>query len=236
MLINSWKGLVNMKKIICLLLACTLVFSLCGCRNQDNEDNGDIAYQIGDYITFGSYEQDNDTSNGAEEIEWLVLDIQDGKALVISRYALDCKPYNTEYTDVTWETCTLRNWLNDGFINAAFSADEKSMIPTVTVTAEENPRHSTNPGNDTQDKIFLLSIEEVNQYFPSTEARECSPTDFAVANGAHEYIGNCGWWLRSPGNSQDDAAVVSSEGDVAVSGSYVDSIYAVRPVMWIEIE
>lgn len=76
-------------------------------------------------MSFGKYEQDNNTSNGKEKIEWLVLEVKDGKALVISKYALDCKPYNTSSTNVTWETCSLRNWLNNDFINSAFSATEK---------------------------------------------------------------------------------------------------------------
>ena len=192
--------------------------------------------EVGDYITFGVYEQDNNTSNGVEEIEWLVLDIQDGKALVISRYALDCKRYNTEYEDVTWETCTLRRWLNNDFINTAFSTDEKAMIPTVTVTADENPEYDTDPGNDTQDKIFLLSIEEVNEYFDSDSARKCKGTYFAFANGALGG-GSCWWWLRSPGYSQDIAASVINDGVVYVSGDCVDiGNIAVRPVMWITIE
>lgn len=200
--------------------------------DMDSSDDNDI----GSYITFGSYEQDGDTSNGKEDIEWLILDIQDGKALVISKYALDCKPYNTEFADVTWETCTLRQWLNDDFINAAFSADEKAMIPTVTVSADENPGYTTNPGDDTQDKIFLLSINEAEEYFDSSDARECSPTDYAVAYGAYVSSGNCCWWLRSPGGLQSGAARVNFDGDVGVSGDYVnDDTPVVRPAMWIEI-
>ena len=235
-----------MKKIICLFLAFTLLFSLCACGQEESKSNEatenvveseDISYQAGNYITFGSYEQDNDISNGAEEIEWLILDIQDGKALVISKYALDCKPYNDEWIDVTWEDCTLRKWLNDDFLNLAFSADEKSMIPTVTVTADKNPNQSTNPGNDTQDKIFLLSIEEVNQYFDSDEARQCELTDFAVANGACEIGGNCWcWWLRSPGYYIQDCAAYVDNGVVDEIGSIVDADdNAVRPAMWIEL-
>ncbi|MBP3696995.1 MAG: hypothetical protein J6J45_05560, partial [Clostridia bacterium] len=135
-----------MKKLLSLILAGSMLFSLAACgdsseskdddSNKKNssdivENNGGVGEendgfvadkgdfdadfsdtQVGDYITFGSYEQDNDLSNGKEPIEWLVLDKQDGKVLVISKYALDAKPYNDEYVDVTWETCTLRSWLN----------------------------------------------------------------------------------------------------------------------------
>lgn len=193
--------------------------------------------KVGDYVFFGAYEQDNNTANGKEDVEWLVLEVKGGKALVISKYALDCKQYNTSYTDVTWEACTLRKWLNNDFINAAFSADERTMIPTVTVSADKNPDYSTNPGNATQDQVFLLSITEVNKYFISDSARQCEPTDYAVANGAWESdSGNCWWWLRSPGDSQDTAAGVCSGGDVYEYGRSVDSdISAVRPALWIDL-
>ncbi len=195
--------------------------------------------KAGDYVFFGAYEQDNNTSNGKEYVEWLVLEVKDGKALVISKYALDCKPYETSHTDVTWETCTLREWLNNDFINAAFSADEKAMIPTVTVSADKNPKYSTDPGNATQDQVFLLSITEANKYFSSDSARQCEPTDYAVANGARESDDNgiCLWWLRSPGDPQNFAAFVSYKGDVAEIGNGVDNDYnAVRPALWISVE
>lgn len=189
----------------------------------------------GEYIKFGAYEQDNNTSNGKEDIEWLVLEVRDGKALVISKYALDCKQYNTSNTDVTWETCTLRNWLNNDFINAAFSSYEKAMIPTVTVSADKNPDYNINPGNATQDQVFLLSITEANKYF---SARKCEPTDYAVANGAWESDGgNCWWWLRSPGYYlQGFAAGVNYGGDVYKNDDIVDHAGpAVRPALWIDL-
>lgn len=193
--------------------------------------------KVGSYINFGAYEQDNNTSNGKEDVEWLVLEIKDGKALVISKYSLDCKPYNTSSTDVTWETCTLRRWLNNDFINAAFSAEEKAIIPTVTVSSDKNPEYSTNPGNATQDQVFLLSITEADKYFSSDSARQCEPTDFAFVNGAWESdSGNCCWWQRSPGYSQDYAAPVHFDGDVYEFGFNVDhDNCAVRPALWIDL-
>lgn len=118
--------------------------------------------QVGDYIEFGTYEQDNDASNGKEAIEWLVLETQDDKILILSKYGLDCKAYNVDWEDITWETCTLRKWLNEEFINEAFTESEKLLIPTVTVSADRNPGYDTNPGNPTKDKVFLLSIDEAN--------------------------------------------------------------------------
>ena len=111
------------------------------------------------------------------------------------------------------------------------------MIPTVTVSADKNPEYSTNPGNATQDQVFLLSITEVNKYFSSDSARQCKPTDYAVANGASEgSSGNCWWWLRSPGFHQIRAAGVGIGGGVGEDGIFVDDgDIAVRPALWIDL-
>ena len=181
----------------------------------------------------------------------MVLAKEGTKILVISKYALDCQQYNTSYTDVTWETCTLRKWLNNNFINSAFTANEKAMIPTVTVSADKNPKYSTNPGNATQDQVFLLSITEANKYFSSDSARQCKPTEYAVARGAHVNDNdNICWWLRSPGRYQNYAASATYSGTVTCYGDTVDyvSYYyytgdtevrhtnAVRPALWINLD
>ena len=198
----------------------------------------------GEIVKLGSYEQDNNTSNGKEEIEWQVLERQDNKILLISKYALDCQKYNSENTDVTWENCTLRSWLNSTFLSNAFSESEKSMIADTKVTAEENPNYSTNPGNDTTDKIFLLSINEVNKYFTTDESRKCVPTAYSIGQGADisssETPGakaTCWWWLRSPGGSQSYASDVYLGGSVSNRGFRVDVSYVcVRPALWINLK
>ena len=193
--------------------------------------------EIGSYVVFGTYEQDNDTTNGKEDIEWLVLAKEDNKILVISKYALDCQHYNTSFTSVTWETCSLRKWLNGTFINNAFSSGEQSMIQTTTVTADKNPSYSTSPGNNTTDKVFLLSITEVKQYFSSNSARQCQGTAYCYAQGAYkDSNGNCWWWLRSPGRDSYDAADVDLFGSVSHRGGSVNyDNDAVRPALWINL-
>ena len=200
--------------------------------------------KVGDIVYFGTYEQDNDTSNGKENIKWLVLAKEKNRILVISDKALDCQEYNSSDTSVTWETCTLRKWLNNDFINAAFSDDEKAMIPTVTVSADKNPEYDTDPGNATKDRVFLLSIVEAEKYFTSDEARMCVPTEYAISNGAwtsDSYTeggkATCWWWLRSPGYYQYDAAFACIDGDINEHGNYVyGGNRAVRPAMWISID
>ena len=202
--------------------------------------------KVGDIVYFGTYEQDNDTTNGKENIEWLVLAKENSRVLVISDKALDCQPYNSSYTEeVTWENCSLRKWLNGTFLNKAFSTEEQAQIQNTTVSADNNPQYSTNPGNATTDKVFLLSINEVEKYFNSDEARKCAPTAYAKAQGASTSdtfktpsgAATCWWWLRSPGDDQSSAAYVYFGGDVFELGNYVFSgLNAVRPAMWISID
>ena len=201
--------------------------------------------KVGDIVYFGTYEQDNDTSNGKEAIEWMVLDKDGMSLLLVSKQALDRQQYNTSYTDVTWENCSLRKWMNGTFLNNAFSTEKQAQIQNTTVSADNNPQYSTNPGNATMDKVFLLSINEVEKYFNSDEARKCAPTAYAKAQRAWTSdtyktpsgAATCYWWLRSPGLNQGRAADVNFDGSVYEYGGSVNGgDLAVRPAMWISID
>ena len=209
---------------------------------------------IGSIVTFGCYEQDGDKENGPEEIEWVVLDVQDGKALLLSKYGLEAKPYNTEYTDVTWETCTLRAWLNSDFLNKAFSAEEQSAILTTTVDNSSSQGYNdliSIDGNNTQDKIFLLSYAEANRYLSvkywkeddgnNTKSR-VAHTDYAIETGADStdnYQTADGkpagwWWLRMPGLSNFDAPYVHNGGSLYYEAVFRD-YGVVRPAFWLNL-
>lgn len=207
----------------------------------------------GDIIKFGSYEQDYPV-NGKDPIEWVVLDKRKDGLLVMSKYALDCLPYNTERVDTTWAECTLREWLNKKFYNAAFNSVEKKMIRTASVKNDDNPYYGTEGGKDTKDKVFLLSLSEMvntkygfdSDRYAYDFNRRCAPTDYAVAQGVlqdtscyftSDNIGACAWWPRSPGNLSIDAALVDINGGVLDDGSLVDFDYfAVRPVLYIKLK
>lgn len=156
---------------------------------------------VGNHFTFGNYPQG---ANGEEQpIEWRVLAVEDGKALVISEKLLDCVPYNETYTDVTWETCALRNWMNNDFISKAFSSSQQAKIITVTNQNPNNPEYGTKGGNATQDRIFALSIDEAEKCFSSASARKAAPTGYAKKQGS--YVSDSfslstgektGWWSR----------------------------------------
>ena len=193
---------------------------------------------IGDIIKFGTYEQDNNTANGQEEIEWIVLEKKDGKALLISKYGLDCQRYNTTSTAVTWESCTLRNWLNTTFYTTAFNANQQSKIVSTTLTNADNPKYGTEGGNNTTDKVFLLSIAEAEQYFVSNIALKLTVTAYAKAQGAHVYNNGSIWWLRSPGLYSHYAAhAISDVSLLSYSGIPVVAVgLAVNPALWINLE
>ena len=197
--------------------------------------------KIGDTFTFGKYEQDNNTSNGKEEIEWVVLDKDGLSILLISKFGLDCKQYEMSGGNTTWENCTLRKWLNSNFLNEAFSADETAIIQSSYVIADKNPKYDTDPGNDTLDKLFILSIKEAMQYIDNDEMWKCVATKYTSKKRVAEKVvtvgspATCWWWLRSPGFDQSFAAYVDYYGAVSDIPVYAGSA-AVRPAMWINLD
>lgn len=196
---------------------------------------------VGETIRFGRYEQDGDLTNGSEEIEWIVLDVEDGKALLISKYGLDLKEFNDEkspYVAITWWNCQLRKWLNQSFLNTAFDDGEQRRILSSKVTADRNPDSKVKPGRDTNDQIFLLSMQEAYRYFDSDQARQCFGTEFCYASGAEKGQGGaCLWWLRTPGIETSTVSVVLDDGSVFPNGFSSGHLpnLAIRPAMWIDL-
>ena len=213
----------------------------------------DSNVQVGDHITLGTYEQDNDTSDGAEAISWEVLAVENGRALVISDYGLACRPYNEENEDTTWEDCTLRAWLNDEFYNEAFSADEREYILLSNIENNDNFVFGTEGGNDTEDHVFLLSLEEIIEYYnidagelgdetsivemvqelkarySQSAVEECHQICINLGwseadwKGYNSDAATCWWWLRSPGEYSDEAVIVGNDGSLFVYGQYVNT-------------
>ena len=190
-------------------------------------------YHPGDIITFGRYEQDNSLSNGAEDIEWIVLSVTDGRMLVISRYALDAAPYNDTDEDTTWSLSTIRNGFLRDFYNEAFTAEERGRIILHYVQTPANPVYGTPGGNSVFDRLFLLSIDEASSLM---SYRYCEATAYARARGVNTYGNRCNWWLRSPGGLASAAAFVDHRGRIDNEGAAVMTGYfGVRPAMWIGI-
>lgn len=192
--------------------------------------------QIGDYVYFGAYEQDNNMSNGKEPIRWLVIGQQDGKLLLISEYILECFQYHSAYEDVTWDKSLLRDWLNSDFYTVAFSEEEQGLISLTEVKADKNHRYSTSQGAATHDNVFVLSIGEAEEYFDSQDARRGKATVY-VNDSHNRHTNSCDWWLRTMGGYQNYASYVAgTTGIINRAGKSVntDSI-GVRPAIWIEL-
>ena len=205
---------------------------------------------VGNTVIFGHYEQDNNRSNGKEELEWIVLDKKNGQILILSKNALDIMAYYENNRNVTWEDSLVRWWMNSTFLNTAFSRAEQSQILTTKVVNNDNSSSGVDGGNNTNDKIFSLSIDEVKKYFGSdySDRLKCQLTAYATAK--NELIqknvnvtpknsipmsSDCRyWWLRSPGMYAYYAATVSFSGSMNTSGNGVyDKRSAVRPALWI---
>ena len=170
-----------------------------------------------------------------EPIKWRVLQSENGEAFLLSDVILDKQLYNENDKYVTWEKSSLRAWLNKKFINRAFSDEEKEKINITEIVNQDNPVYGTEGGNNTFDKIFLLSLSEVSEQqdgekygFLDDEIRACGKSDFSKTGSW--------WWLRSPGSYSLDAAEVNDDGWVGRNGSRVDSSYGgVRPALHLNL-
>lgn len=193
-------------------------------------------YKVGETIEFGNYPQDKD---GTEKpIEWIVMKNEGNQVLLLSKYVLDAKSYNEELEAVTWETSDIRQWLNNEFYTTAFNKSEKAKIQTSLIKNEYNSEHGTSGGNDTEDKVFLLSEKEAETLFSNDDERIAKATGYAEKSGA--YVNEkkeAVWWLRSPGDDSNVAAEVDCGGCIYEYGCYVDrSIDGVRPALHLNLQ
>lgn len=188
--------------------------------------------KVGDSFQFGEYEQDKN-GDFKSPIEWKILKKEKDRILMISKYALDVKPYNTTAANVTWEDCSLRKWLNGTFFESAFSQDEQGLIEVTSIESS-------------QDKVFLLSRTEAQSYFKTDEERKTKNTEYTVEKCGDEYYANrCFWWLRSQtdesGWSGNAADIVVGSGRLCKyqSTPYMSRVDApntsVRPAIWVDI-
>jgi hypothetical protein len=194
--------------------------------------------KVGQTVTLGNFPQSDASGAKKEPIAWTVLAVEGGKALLISEKGLDCRMYHGDNTTMTWENCDLRKWLNGEFLEGSFTAQEQGDI---LVTPTPNPGstvHGAAGGNDTEDKVFLLNVDEADKYFPNDQSRMADPTPYATARGVfiNERTGKVWWWLRSPGYYVSDAAGVNYLGQIHKSGDNVSTTNnAVRPAIWVKL-
>ena len=206
-----------------------------------------------------------------QPIKWRVLNRNGNDALLLADVALDDQKYNTNYEDVTWESSSMRSWLNGygasvnqpktdysrkNFIDSAFTSTQRNAIKTTNVVNNNNIDYGTAGGNNTSDKVFLLSESEVyhtdtaasygfakdNDTYDEARRSRCSTYAYAMGTWRNydteytKYNGNTWWWLRSPGYDSYCAAEVYNYGWVLGSGSYVNYRYGgVRPALHLNL-
>ena len=205
---------------------------------EEYPEYGLAVAKVGDTVFFGSYKQKDGSER--DSIEWIVLEKDRNNLKLLSKYGLDCKVYNAEYENITWEDSDLRKWLNSEFVDKAFTKEEKSMIPFTSVKVDKLDNIYANHGNNTSDKVFLMSATEAKLYFENNEARQCKATDYAVKQGAYvnDENGFSWYWLRTPGWAPMAYCQtnVNHKGEVSLVGDSVDHTdNAIRPVIWVGV-
>jgi len=215
------------------------VFDSSDWTDEDYEMHGverpDASVAVNDLIRFGKY-------------NWVVLDVKDGTALVLCESSIDFMPYiYGEIHPTVWAVSAARKWLNEGFIKDSFMAEEKDRIIESNVVTKENPWFKIAGCDDTKDKVFLLSIEEVVQYFGDSGAlgnRE-DVDSWAISDIYNDarmttYLDtemSTWWWLRSPGMNDIYASCIDKDGSINVGGEYAGGGGGgVRPAMWIVLQ
>ena len=190
------------KKVLAVLVSAGMLVSMAGGLTGCGGTNG----KDGDIIEFGDY-------------TWIVLDKTEDTMLIITEDIVEERAYNEELGKITWENCTLRTYLNEEFYEG-FSEEEQEMIVETTLINSDNSEYGTDGGNDTTDKIFLLSLDEVEEYMTEDEL----------------LINDTSWWLRSPGCYQRYTSTVNIKGNINTYGEIPSHVHGVRPALNLKIE
>lgn len=218
------------------------------CSTYENKIYYKIIAGESQYIQENGFTKNSNYYFEMTPLKWEVLSEEGNNQILICQDIIDCAPYNVSDVDVYWAISSIKTFLNDDFYNFAFNSNEQNKIITSTVINDDNSDYNSYGGDDTNDKVYLLSLDEANDenFFVSDSARMTVGSDFAKLRGLQvnqefNYFGNSPWWLRSPGDKGDDiitannSASVDSSGYVTSMGKYICcSSYGIRPVICID--
>lgn len=234
-----------MKRLLAIITLLCVLFSFAGCKKgselqdnsfhsgnnttSENEQQPKNA-EVGDIIKFGHWEQDGNLDNGDEEIEWIVLEVSNGKYLALSKYALASEVYAYEdYT--TFEESQVSSFLEDVFYDDAFSYLEEKKLLNGTITSDD--------GNFTpKEKVFILSASEIRKYAAHIEnIYDCYPTKniqerLAIIDGGED-DGKCYWWVR---DNSFFGTVMAPNSVAWVGTKLVDEERGIRPAIWLDFD
>lgn len=244
---RSWYGTAVSAALLILCAAgvFAVLRSLSGTQIPDL--SGDRQLEKGSVVSFGTWEQDAESDNGPEALAWIVLEVQEDKALLLARDILGPAAYHDRYEATVWEDCTLRHWLNDTFYKEAFSDEERGRILTVSNENPDNPGMESHGCGITQDQVFLLRMEEYSACMRTEEDRfvtgSASPTKYAklmhleTDDETGENPGKACWWLRTSGADQYAAVFVDRDGSIHAAGAQVShtAYCGFRPAVWVKL-
>ena len=199
----------------------------------------------GDIVNFGSFEQDGDEKNGAEALPWMVLEVQDERALLLARDVILPVSFHETYAETDWEHCSLREWLNESFQETAFTDRERERILRTELDTPQNPGTDSSGSGPAGDLVFLLSMEEASAYMRTEEERftvGCAvATDWArkmhleVEDDSEDGAAYACWWLRTSGSDRYAAVFVDRDGSIYKAGAQVshETYCGLRPALWV---
>ena len=195
--------------------------------------------QAGDLVAFGLYERDDDPEDGAEPIVWRIILKEPDRVLLLSEYVLEEKAYHQAFQEITWEQCSLRAWANGSFLKTAFSEEERLLIIKTTLKNGNNPVSGAKGGNDTSDRIFLLSFDDLIAAARESNldvfSLEATATESAATHGldTDPQTGSCCWWLRTPGKEASYVMYSDMSGLVLHYTRPNYPGYGFRPALWV---
>jgi hypothetical protein len=232
--VKNKKAVVIWRMFIAGLLTVSLALSVAGCASNNagspsSSGGGDSSEAA------SSSEGENSTTREQVEsatgidldnfggLQWRVLTEEGDRTLVISEDIVEIRAYHGSREAITWENSDIRNYLNGEFLNR-FSDEEQALIFDTLVINTENHEYGTDGGNDTIDRVFLLSIDEANRYFFGDSDRIARWQDAS-------YL----WLLRSPGENPTRVAIVIHGGRITNDSSANSNIYGIRPALWLNL-
>jgi len=171
-------------------------------------------------------------------LKWRVLAVENEKALIITDEIVELRPYNEDTSMlIIWEECDLREYLNGEFYNKYFSDAEKELIIETVLINGDSHIFKNKGGNNTMDKVFVLSIDEVDKYFKNTSERLAKFNNYYVVNDRGGFLGR-EWWLRTPGDRPYEfyVAYIDKDGYIDESGTGCSKSLGIRPALWLKLQ
>lgn len=201
--------------------------------------------KIGDKLVFGEY-------------EWLILEVKEDKALLLTKDIIELRDYHNKAIDITWKDCELRRYLNDEFYNKFSDKDRARIIETPNINPD-NFWYKADGGDNTMDHIFILSIDDVvRTYFGDSSRLLDYPgknqrywfqrkDENNIKRRAEFMNSSWWWWIRTPGKNNRVAVYIHGDGNIGIQGNGVskrntnvihqltnDNRGGVRPALWIK--